>query len=44
MAEAGSPTLITWNVTNWVTVVLMVIAFYAVLALGSKLWKNRKGA
>lgn len=36
--------IISWNVANWVTVVLMAVAGYAVLALAAKVINNRNGA
>lgn len=33
--------IISWNVANWVTVVLMALAGYAVLALAAKVINNR---
>lgn len=39
MAE---PTILTWNVPNWITVVLMVGAAYFIAAAGSKAIQSRK--
>ncbi|WWT38393.1 hypothetical protein PRDindigo_12 [Enterobacteria phage PRDindigo] len=33
--------IISWNVANWVTVILMALAGYAVLALAAKVINNR---
>lgn len=44
MAEVSSPTIITWNVSNWITVSLMVFVFFSLLGLGAKLWQQRKAA
>lgn len=33
-----------WNITNWITVVLMVAIGFMVLALFSQFWKNRQAA
>ncbi len=30
-----------WNITNWITVVLMVAIGFMALALFSQFWKNR---
>jgi len=37
-------TIISWNATNWVTVVLMAAVGFGVLAVVMKLWAKRKGA
>lgn len=42
MAE-GSDNLITWNVTNWVTVIVMAIAGFAALAVLAKLVAKYRG-
>lgn len=33
--------LITWNIRNWITVFLMFIAGWAVIALGARVVKSR---
>lgn len=37
-------TIITWNATNWVTVVVMVALGFMVLAVASQLIRNRIGS
>lgn len=37
-------TLLSWNVANWITVLLMVVLGFALLGMISKIWKQRKGA
>lgn len=39
--ESGS--IITWNATNWITIVLMAAIGYAALSLGVSWWKQRQG-
>jgi hypothetical protein len=34
--------IITWNVTNWVTVVLMAAIGFSVLGLAQKLYANKQ--
>lgn len=36
--------LITWNVTNWITVFLMAALGFAILGFVSKAWKTRTGS
>lgn len=36
-------TIISWNVANWVTIILMAAVGFALLGLGMKLYSNRKG-
>lgn len=36
--------ILSWNVTNWITVTLMVAVGFMVLALGSQFWQNRQAA
>jgi hypothetical protein len=31
-----------WNVTNWITVVLMAALGFMILSLGAQFWKNRQ--
>lgn len=35
--------IITWNVTNWITIFLMAFLGFALLALAARFWKDRKG-
>lgn len=37
-------TLISWNIANWITVLLMAAAGYAVLALASQAFKGTQTA
>lgn len=37
-------TIISWNLANWITVMLMAAAGYAVLGLVSQILKSRQGA
>jgi hypothetical protein len=34
-------TILSWNVANWITVLLMAAAGYAVLALASQVFVNK---
>lgn len=34
--------ILTWNVTNWITVILMAAIGFALLGLGQKLYASRK--
>lgn len=36
--------ILTWNLPNWITVVLMVTVGFAVLAAASGIWKKRREA
>lgn len=29
-----------WNITNWITIVLMALLGYALLGFAAQLWKN----
>lgn len=33
-----------WNVTNWITVVLMAAVGFAILGFGAQVYKNKKAA
>lgn len=35
--------IITWNVPNWITVILMAAIGYWLLKFGQKLWASRSG-
>jgi len=35
--------IIAWNVTNWVTVILMAAIGFFLVGIGLKWWSNRKG-
>lgn len=41
MAE---PTIISWNPTNWITVILMVALGFTVLAFAMKIYQQRKAS
>lgn len=45
MAEgSGSPeTVLSWNVTNWVTVTLMAVIGFFGLGLAQKYYQSKKG-
>ena len=34
--------IISWNATNWITIVLMAAVGFAVVGFGMKLYQNRK--
>jgi hypothetical protein len=36
--------IVTWNVTNWITVVLMVAIGFALLGFVQNWWANRQAA
>lgn len=36
-------TILSWNFTNWITVVLMAAVGFALLGVGMKLWQKRQG-
>lgn len=36
--------VVTWNVTNWITVVLMVAIGYTVLGFAQSWWSSRQAA
>lgn len=42
MAEAGE-TIITWNVPNWITVLIMVTLGFFVIATGAQAWQKWRG-
>jgi hypothetical protein len=35
--------ILTWNVTNWVTVILMAAIGFALLGMGAKLYQSKMG-
>jgi hypothetical protein len=43
MADGPSSTILSWNVTNWVTVVLMALIFFSVLAFAQAWYAKRQG-
>lgn len=36
--------IVTWNFTNWVTVVLMVFISYTLIGFGQRWWAARQAA
>jgi hypothetical protein len=44
MAEGNGGVILTWNATNWITIVLMAAAGFAVIGLGQKIWQKRTAA
>lgn len=43
MADNNGGVILTWNVANWITVVLMAAVGFVVIGFGQKVWKNRSG-
>lgn len=41
MADA-SEVILSWNVTNWITVVLMAAIGFAIVGFGVKVWNGRQ--
>lgn len=37
-----SPVVISWNVTNWITVVLMAAIGFAIVGFAASAWKKHK--
>lgn len=44
MAENPTGTIISWNFTNWTTIVLMALVFFGLIGLGQKWYQSRSGA
>jgi hypothetical protein len=42
--EMAEETIISWNVTNWITVILMAAVGFALLGFAGKLIQKRKAA
>lgn len=42
MADA-SETIITWNVPNWITVLIMVTLGFFIIATGAQAWRKWRG-
>jgi hypothetical protein len=40
----SEPVVISWNATNWITVVLMAALGFAVLGFGARVLKRRSAA
>lgn len=38
---ADESVILTWNVPNWITVVLMVAVGFAVIGFAQKLWQKK---
>lgn len=36
-------TILTWNMTNWITVLVMVALGFFIIGLGAQVLRNRKG-
>jgi predicted negative regulator of RcsB-dependent stress response len=36
--------IVTWNVTNWITIVLMVLIGFLILGVGQRWWAARQAA
>ncbi len=36
-------TILSWNVANWVTIILMAAVGLALLGFAAKLWQQRQG-
>lgn len=37
-------TILSWNVPNWITVILMVVLGFAIIGMVAKIWKQKRGA
>jgi predicted negative regulator of RcsB-dependent stress response len=35
-------TILTWNVANWITVLIMVILGFAILGMAARIWQQRR--
>jgi hypothetical protein len=44
MAEGTSGSILSWNLTNWVTVVFMVAIGFGALGLAQKWYQSRQGS
>jgi hypothetical protein len=42
MAES-SETILSWNTANWITVVIMVLVLYGLMAIFMKMYSNYRG-
>lgn len=36
-------TILSWNVPNWITVILMVVLGFAIIGMVAKIWKQKRG-
>ena len=41
---ADESVILTWNATNWITIILMAATGFFVLGLGQKILAKRRGA
>jgi len=37
-------TILSWNVANWVTVLIMVVLGFAIIGMVAQVWKSKKAA
>jgi len=44
MAEGTGETILTWNVTNWITVVLMATIGFFLLGAAQKYYQSKQAA
>lgn len=44
MADGASETVLTWNTSNWITVVLMALIGFFLLGLAQKWYAQRQAA
>lgn len=40
---AAESTYLTWNVANWITVIIMVTLGFAVLGMVARIWQQKRG-
>lgn len=36
-------TILSWNVANWITVLLMVVLGFALIGMIAKIWRQKRG-
>jgi hypothetical protein len=36
-------TILSWNVANWITVLLMVVLGFALLGMIARIWQQKRG-
>jgi hypothetical protein len=41
---ADESVILTWNATNWITIILMAATGFFILGLGQKIYAKRSGA
>ena len=39
--ESGEAVIVTWNVTNWITIILMAAIGFFLIGLGMKFYQSR---